>query len=303
MANITTAQVAAAIGTIIASESLGYLKSMTVMPQLVNRRYSPIAQKRGDTITVPKRGALTAQDKTADTPMVPQSPNANGVNIVLDNHKYCTIRVEDVAEFEAAFNIRDSYLGDQLAVVCEAVDASLLGLYASAGNTLNYTGGMTTTEAWKEARRLLNENRAPLNERYAVWQEDAEREALEFEEITSRDYRGDPAAEALREGHIGRFVGIDNYMDQNVASVAGTPNVLKNLIFHKNALALVTANLPLPGSGLGLFSRFVVQDGVGMRVMVSYDHLHTAYIASVECLWGVGVLRPEHLVLVETAEA
>ena len=302
MANITTAQVATAIGTIIASESLGYLKSMTVMPQLVNRKYEPMPRKRGDTISVPKRGTLTVQDKLANTPMVPQSTNSSKVDIVLSNHKYCTIRVEDIAEFEASFNIRDSYLGDQLAVVCEAVDASLLGLYASAGNTLNYTGGLIV-DSWKEARRLLNENKASMTQRYGVWHEDAEREALGLSEIIDRDYRGDVAADALREGHIGRFVGIDNYMDQNVVSVAGSPNTLKNFIFQKNALTLVTANLPLPANGAGLFSRFVVQDGVGMRVMVSYDHLHTAYIASVEALWGVGVLRPEHLILVETAEA
>jgi len=66
-----------------------------------------------------------------------------------------------------------------------------------------------------------------------------------------------------------------------------------NFSFHKNALALVSRPLALPKSGTGALSAVQDENGVGVRVVVTYDGLAQGHRVTIDLLAGVKVLNTQ----------
>ena len=65
----------------------------------------------------------------------------------------------------------------------------------------------------------------------------------------------------------------------------------QNIIAHKDAIALVTADLPLPG-GVDMASR-IVHDGISITVVKDFDIVNYRTICRLDVLYGWAVIRPE----------
>jgi len=302
MANITVTEVADAIPTVVAAEALGYLKANTVLARLVSRDWENEIAQYGQTISVFKPGSLSANDKAANTAVTLQAPAGTKVQVTLNKHKEVSFLIEDVARFLARPDVMRRYIEDALAVVAEQVDADIAALYPSAGNTIDATSGLAESH-FRLARKMLNASRIPLRNRYMVLHEDAEYEALGIDRLVNRDYaelRGAPPA--LEEAYLGRFAGFDIFMDQMIAEVSGTPSTRKNLAFHRGSVVLASRPLPAAPQGLGVLQRVMDEDGLGLRVTMSYSHEHLGYMVTIDILYGVAVARSEGLVTITTAE-
>jgi hypothetical protein len=145
---------------------------------------------------------------------------------------------------------------------------------------------------------LLNAAKAPLGQRYAVLHEDAEYEALGIERLVNRDYAeslGNMAANAF----VNRFGGFDIFLDQKIA-VASTE--CKNLFFQRNAMVLASRPLPLAPAGMGVQQSIMDEDGIGLRVTMSYNPDYLGAQFTVDVLYGVAELRDNHGVVVRTSE-
>ncbi len=128
--------------------------------------------------------------------------------------------------------------------------------------------------------------------------EDAEYELLGVEEAVNSSYR-DSLGGALANAWTGRFMGFDVFMDQKVTVAT---SVCKNMLFHRNAMVLATRPLPPAPSGAGVVQKVLDEDGFGIRVTISYDHDYLGVKGTVDCLYGVAVLRPTHGVVLSTSE-
>jgi hypothetical protein len=299
MANITTAEVNDSIPTIVAAEALGYLKANTVLAQLVARDWDDDVARYGQTVDITRRGALTVNDKAANTPVTLQTPADTKTSVTLNKHKEVSFIVEDLAQMFSRPNIIGGYIEDAMKVIAEQVDTDIAALYSGFSQTIDATGGLSNAN-FIEARRLLNAANAPTGDRFAVLHEDAEAEALKLEEIINRDYRGDDAARAMRDGFVGRVAGFDVFMDQKIRVAGGQ---CKNLFFHRNAIVLVTRPLVMASPGMGVVQRTMAEDGLGIRVTMSYDTDHLGWKVTLDLLYGVAELRDNHGVVVSTAEA
>ena len=69
---------------------------------------------------------------------------------------------------------------------------------------------------------------------------------------------------------------------------------------HKNAFCLVTRPLPAPQTGTGVITKVMDEDGVGLRVMISYQHTYGGHMVTIDTLYGVAELRDNHGVVVLT---
>lgn len=299
MANITLAEVGNSLATIIAAQALGYLKQNTVFARLVNRDYEAEIAQRGETVRVPVAGALVVNDKGQNLPVTLQNPNDDGVDVVLNKHKEVSFLLEDVARALATPDYLNRYMQDGLALIAEQIDGDIAALWA--GVTESLPAVTLERGEFLDARRILNGTRTPLRNRHAVLHQDAESQLLALGEFTNRDYAelrgGGNAAQTLVEAYSGRFMGFDVYMDQGIAVAAGK---VKNLFFHRDAFALVTRPLPLVPDGMGAVQRTMAEDGVGIRVTMSYSPAHLGVQTTLDILYGVAVLRADHAVVVET---
>lgn len=303
MANITLTEVGDSLATIIAAEALGYLKANTVLARLVNRNYEPDVAQYGDTVRVPFTGGLAVNAKLPNATVTLQNPNDTAVNVVLNQHKEVSFLIEDTARVLARPDFLMSYMTDGLSKIAEDVDGAIAGLYTAVTQTI--TAPVTMGRAqFLEARRLLNGVRAPLRGRVAVIHHDAESELLAVGEFTNRDYaelRGnnDSSTQAQIDAFSGKFMGFDVYVDQGIKAVGGT---VKNLFFHRDAFMLVTRPLPLVPAGMGVTQKVMSEDGIGVRVTMSYSPQYLGIQTTLDILYGVGVLRNNHAVMVATTD-
>lgn len=71
------------------------------------------------------------------------------------------------------------------------------------------------------------------------------------------------------------------------------PHGAFNLAFHKDAIALVSRPLALPGSALGVRSGIGSYDGLSMRVTMQYDISSQGTIVTLDMLYGVKVIEDD----------
>lgn len=297
MANeIGTTQLNDSIPTIVAAEALGYLKSNTVLTQLVNRDYDDDVAQYGQVVDIPYGGTATAQDKSAATVVTKQQLADSKYTVTLNKHKEITISIEDPARVMARPNWLDRYLQDNLMVLAEQVDSDLAALYSGFSQSIDASAGLGEDD-FRLARRYINSAKAPLGNRYVVLHEDAEFEALAIDRLVNRDY-----AEALgsmaADSYVNRAFGFDIFMSQNIP----ISTTVKNLAFQRDAMILATRPLPQAPAGMGVIQSVMGEDGLGLRVTVSYDHDFLSVLMTVDFLYGVAEMRDAFGVVILTAD-
>lgn len=297
MANITTGELSNSIPTVIAAQALGFLKANTVMARLVNRDWDSAVATYGQTVLIPYGGSLSVNNKSTNTVVSLQTPSDAAYTVTLNKHKEVSFLIEDTARAFSSPNWLTTYTNNAMAVVAEAIDADLTALYSGLSQTIDATTGLAEDD-FRNARRLLNAARAPIINRRAVLHEDAEYEALGIEKVVNNAYSeslGNMAANAF----TGRFGGFDIFMDQMIAIAGGEA---KNMFFHRDAMVLVTRPLPAAPASTGVVQRIMDEDGVGLRVTMSYNPNHLGVQITIDVLYGVAELRDSHGVVVRTTE-
>lgn len=297
MANITSTKLAANIATIMAAEALGYLKANTVLARLVNRDWDDEIQTHGQTVTIPFTGSLTVYDKTENAATTKQTPTATSVNVTLNKHKHVTFIIEDFARALARADWVTAYARDAMAKIAEQIDSDIGALYSGLSQTIDATAGLAESH-FRNARRLLNAAKSPNTQRYAVLHEDADYEALGIERIVNRDY-AETLGKLAADSFTGKFMGFDLFMSQNVPTSGGQA---KNLFFQRDALVLASRPLPPAPAGLGVGQSVMNEDGIGLRVTVSFDDDYLGLKVTIDVLYGVAELRDDHGVVVSTSE-
>jgi hypothetical protein len=297
MANITTGEVNDSIATVIAAEALGYLRANTVMARLVARDWDNEVASHGQTIKIPLRGSLSVNDKSANTVVTLQAPADTAYTVTLNKHKEVSFLIEDLARILARPDYLTGYMEDGMAVLAEQIDTDLTALYSGLSQTIDATAGLSEAN-FREGRRLLNSAKAPLANRYAVLHEDAEYEMLGIEKVVNRDY-AETLGRAANDAFVGRFMGFDFFMDQKITVAGGQ---CKNLLFHRNAFVLATRPLPAAAAGAGVIQKVMDEDGLGLRVTISYNADHLGYQVTIDVLYGVAELRDSHGVALSTDE-
>lgn len=295
MPNITQAEITT-LATMVAAQSLGKLKSNTVLARIVNRNYDREVAQRGKVVSIPFRGALTVNDKGANAAVTLQNPSDSAVNVVLNKHKEVSFLIEDPARAMASYDALAGYMGDAVLGIAEQIDADIAALYAGYSQTIDASAGLDEAH-FRQAQRVLNAAKAPQAGRWAVLHQDAFYEAQGIEKIVSTIYRGSEAESALREGQLGQFSGFQIVLDQNIA----TATTRKNLFIHGDAAVLVTRPLPVAPEGMGVTQVVMDEDGVGVRVTMGYSKEFLGLQVTVDVLYGVAELRDNHGIVVSTA--
>lgn len=296
--NISKTNLANAIPTIVAAKALGYLKANIVLAGIVARDWDDQVAQFGEAVKIPYTGTFTANDKAEDAAVTLQVQTPSVYTVTLDKHKEVSFIIEDIGRIMSRPDMLGQLVSDAMAVMVEKVESDIAALYAGLSQTIDATTGLFEDD-FREAQRLLNAAKAPVTQRWAVLHEDGYKEAMAIEKLTNRDYQGDAALAAIKQGYLGQYAGWNIVMSQLVAVAGGQ---CKNLFIHRNALALVTRSLPAADPGAGVIQRTMSEDGVGLRVTLSYNPDHLGYQVTIDTLYGVAELRDSHGIAVSTDE-
>ena len=311
------------------TQGLLALRGTCVMPRLVNSDYSNLAAQQGASIDVPIPSAIKAQ---AVTPGATSQDTGDispvSATIKLDRWMEAPFYLTDKDLMEADRGVIPMQASEAVKAIANDVNATLLGLgrkfYGIVG-TPGTTPFSTVVDA-TNARKVLNRQLAPVNDRRIVLDLDAEAAALGLSGFAGVSKSGD--ARPIIDGTIGRKYGFDWAMDQQVpifeasvmtegaltvneANEAGSQAVslakattgseavtvsgshVMNLAFHRDAIAFATRPLMDSANGLGNLIQSAVDpvSGLSLRLEVSREHKRTRF--SYDILYGADVVRRE----------
>lgn len=220
---------------IIAKESLRQFESNTVMPGLVYRDYASefTAAKRGDTISIRKPTTFEAQDFAGNINV--QNIKEQGVTLTLDQHLDVSTSVDSKEWTLSLDDFSNRVILPAMIALNEKVDRYLCSLYRQFNQVVGTPGTQPTSIAdLANLDKAMNEARIPVRGRRVVVSPSTKASLMSIAEVVRADARGDDGT-ALREASMGRIMGMDCYMDQNICShTAGTAQAVTALAINGN---------------------------------------------------------------------
>ena len=294
MSGINSTNHADFIPEIWLQEALGYLRNKLHLIQRVTKSSEITgAFDVGDVLNIPKRGILTAQERTEEGAVVLQQPTGSKVSVTLDEYWNVAFALTDFVENMSVTNVEGGYVADALAVLAEKVELSIMNLYASMSYNSGSYGATLDEDAILAARQLMNENNCPQMGRSLVVSAKDETALLKVDRFTRADAYGKNGV--IAEGAIGRIAGFDVFESNLTPVVSGTPDETHNIAMHKQGIILASRPLKAVQSAIST----QVQDpesGLILRLTKGYNSTYNVDQVVLDCLWGVDIMRDEFLV-------
>jgi len=303
MPAITSANVANAIVKLVAADALPALMGNLIMGNLVNRDYEPALAQAGDTINVPIPPVLVANNIAEGGTVQTQNPSIGNAQIVLNTHAEATFQIPDVTKVLAVPDLLRLYMQPAVVALAESIEASILGLYpAFTTNTPVGTSGTAITEATVDAAEtaLFNAKMPASAAKYLVVDSATYSALRQIPRFSEFQTAGEAGLRALVDGAVGKMKDFYIFRSQFVAHTGSSPVATHNLAFGRNSIGLVVRRLPQPLPGTGAIAEYAELGNFGMRVTMSYQPNTLAQQLTVDVLYGVGVLRNQFAVQVNS---
>lgn len=216
-----------AIAPRILAAGLKVARQNAITSRLVNRDYDVSAAQVGDVIDIPISSAVASRPVVpAQVPPAPVNSNPTKAIIEFDFWEEAPVFLTDKDLAAVGKGLIPMQLAEGVKSLINSLDAYVLnkiklGVFNATG-TAGTTPFATTTDAYNEARRLLNIELAPMSDRRVILDPSAEAKATALAVFQHADQRGDQGG--IIEGMIGRKLGADWHMNQNVpVHTAGVP--------------------------------------------------------------------------------
>lgn len=228
------------IPEIWARESLMILTENMVAASVLRRDFSNEIQQFGDVVNTDLPAEFTARRKIPSESVTIQDATTANVAIKLNQHFHTSFLIRDGEESKSFQDLVAKYLEPAVKSIARAIDQVVLAqangliggsMFYEAGVGLtgvNYVGDVngltaaTTRTALLQARKKLNDNKVPMDQRYAILTSQMETDLLSNGDIITADKIGDDGT-ALREASLGRLSGFNILMSVNAPVVtAGT---------------------------------------------------------------------------------
>jgi len=224
-----------------AMEGLTILEENMGIARLVHRDFNSAVANYGDVVNTRRPGEFRVQRKTDADSVAAQDASATNVRVPLDQHFYTTFIIKDGEASKSFQELAQVYLVPGMQSVARGVDRGLLGqahrffrTNALRAGRLTALSSSNAKDYTLEAREILNRNKAYPEGRNLVLAPASETALLKTELFIKANERGD-GGNALENARLGRILGFDTYMFQNVPAVATGADVATGTV--TNALA------------------------------------------------------------------
>jgi hypothetical protein len=272
----------------------------------------------GQVLHLPKRGALTVNDKTQNANYTVQNPSSSTIDLTLDHHKEVTFAVESRTVSTVNQDVIQGYVEDAAIAIAEQIDTDLFTLSASVPSeqsipiTAAGVPSTITEGAIQSARKMLVDNKVPAPQRkYGVIATSQTNALLSIDRLVrydalgvSNDITNATVGNGVRtmDASIGRLYGFE-LCESQLVPTSGSPAVASNLFYARDAMLMATRALELPDQRYGVMATVMTDpdSGITMRLLHSYQHMAGGHLITLDVLYGFTLMRPEHIVKVVTS--
>jgi hypothetical protein len=287
--------------TIIANKCLQRFPAYLNLARTVSRDTDWATATAGQTIRVPKTGAVTASDKTQGDVFTKQAPTGTDVYVTLNKHKEVTFIIDDVSKVFDNQDVINRYADDGAIAIAEAIETTLADLHPTVTSTITWdrTSATTIDASLLLLRKWFTDQKVPKSEqRYLYVDATVFNDLLKQQKYTDQSWRG--ANNTVADGQMIRTYGFDIFESQMIA-LTGSPVAYHNLAYTKNAFVLASRPLPRPEGFGGNYA--VVNDpsiGLSLRTLFWYNADLGAHQLTIDILFGASVLDVRRVVELES---
>lgn len=281
------------IPEVVANKALGRLGAYLSLGRTVSKDSDLTTVQVGETIQVPVRGQVSSNALAQNGDVIVQTPTSTSKSVTLNKHQEVTIAELDYLKSVAqGGSSLPGYVEDAVQVLAEDIETELAGLYSQAGFNNDATSDALSDVVDMRTQLLIN--KVPkFAERYAYIHPRLGGKLLKANAFI--DPKLIPNNRQLTEGAVGRTEGFDMFEGQLVVK-SGSPGVYRNMFYTRDSMVLATRPQPLPDSSLGVDAATVIdENGIALRILRSYNPNKLGVQITLDVVFGVAVLRPEHL--------
>jgi hypothetical protein len=253
-----------------------------VMSKRVLRKDSDVSSG-GDTDHIPFASNLDVNPVSDQTEVTFQSPTETEITITLNRHYESSFVIQDKTRLQSKYDLAKIYPSRAGYAVAKQMDTDLTGLYSGLSQSVG-DGSTNLTEAnLVLGLQYLDDADAPEDDRSFVVKPAGMTDLRQIARFTEYQTTGNNKAPMVggNGGYVGNIYGVPVFMSGNIQTVAGTPSVVHNLLFHRDAFALA------------------VQKSISLERERRASYLSDGFITS--ALWGYTDLRDDHAVDVRCA--
>lgn len=219
------------IPVVWSSQLLLDFRQIAIAANLVNRQYEGDA-RFGNTVRVNTAGAIAIKDykagliESAPGVTIPRTTKPDAItstkaDLLIDQEKSFDFLIDDIDRAQAAGSLGE-YTQSAAEGMAEDADKFILAGLSTTNAHLTAAAIATGDAAFDkigDLRKSLNKAKVPQGNRVVVINAEYESMLLKASsKLTSVDTSGSPAG--LREAHLGRLLGFDVYVSENLPNVA-----------------------------------------------------------------------------------
>lgn len=289
------------IPTIIAQKALQRFPAYLNLARTVSRDSDWTTATVGQTIQVPKTGAVSANDKTAGNTFTKQNPTGTNVSVTLNKHKEVTLTIDDVTKVLENQDTQMRYADDGAIALAEAVETSIAELHPSIENTKTWdrTSATTIDTSLLAIRKFFTDQKVPKTEqKYLYVDSTVFNDLLGVQKYTDQSWRG--GNNTVADGQMIKTYGFEIWESQMIQT-SGSPVAYHNLAYTKNAFVLASRPLPRPEGFGGRYA--IINDssiGLSLRTLFWYNADLGAHQLTLDLLYGVNILDQRRVCEVES---
>jgi hypothetical protein len=289
------------IPTIIAQKTLQRMKSYLNVARTVSKNTDWTTATVGTVLSIPKTGAVSANDKAAGVNYTKQNPTGTNTTVTLNKQKEVTFTIDDVTSVVQNQDTQMRYGEDGAIALAEAIETDLLALHASMQNTItwNRTSATTIDASMLAIRKFFTDQKVPqLEQRYLYVDPTIFNDLLGTDKYSRYDARG--TGESITDGQVIKTYGLE-IRESQLIPTTGSPVAYHNIAYTRNGLILASRPLPKPVGFGGNYS--VINDpdlGISLRTLFWYNADLGAHQLTMDVLYGVNVLDQRRIVEVES---
>ena len=202
--------------SVVGREALMILENNLVATGLFHRGHTTefTGAKVGDTISVRAPASFTAQEYTSSISI--QNATETSVSLQLEKHFDVSFAVTSKEWTLSLEDFNSQLLQPAVAAIAQGLDNYVLGKVKGVETFVGTAGDPPDALADLLAvDKKLNDQKVPVAGRVAIINSQAKSDMLAIENVISAEKRADGGS-ALRDASLGKVLGIDWFMSQNV---------------------------------------------------------------------------------------
>lgn len=208
-----------------ANEGLAILEENMVMANLVHRDFQNEVASFGDVVNTRRPHTRKGRRRTDSDDYTEADAKATNVRVPLDQWFYDSFIIKDGEASKSFQDLVVTHLRPAMQNIARMADRAVLGRVHNflksplkrAGRLLNMSSSNAKNFVL-EAREILNVQKAPMEGRNIVLSPSSETALLQTDLFVAANQRGD-GGNALENALLGRILGFQTYMDQNVNGI------------------------------------------------------------------------------------